>query len=451
MNTKFALSMALGLAGASTLMASTVDIYITGSTAFRANVCTACTNLYSGAPTIYFADAAHGGSSSGAKAGSWVMTGSPVSTLTNLQGNTMVIHGLFTGSIQGLESVETAQQLTWAQPHGVAGGTADQYVTNSPTIAFSDSASAACPFVADSSSFREERVAVQPFVAVKSAATFGAVTTISNITYEQLNYGIPNGRIPLATWSYNINDTNTFVYLLQRTADSGTRRTETAGSGFLFGDTVTEYIWDNTNFNFYIPTSLIQGTLGGAPVGVVGPAGNNNANLAWGYGYVGGGDIATALNEGIANTNDQSISFLSIADAKGVTNSLGQNWAQVISYNGIWPTAAGPGIHNNTGTNDYSPIILGFYPNWGFEILIYPQTPPGDQDITATQLGTQTTPGTFLGVFNAQTKINGGSAMVGSIEREINLTKPSGATAIPLADMVNDRAAVGGVISPPWQ
>ncbi len=82
---KLVLSMALGLAGASSLVASTVDVYITGSTAFRANVFTACTNLYTGgAPSVgvFFADAAHGGSSSGSSAGSWVMSGNnPVATL----------------------------------------------------------------------------------------------------------------------------------------------------------------------------------------------------------------------------------------------------------------------------------------------------------------------------------------------------------------------------------
>ena len=36
------LTLALGLAGASSLVAGNVDVYITGSTAFRANVYTAC-------------------------------------------------------------------------------------------------------------------------------------------------------------------------------------------------------------------------------------------------------------------------------------------------------------------------------------------------------------------------------------------------------------------------
>jgi hypothetical protein len=55
-------------------------------------------------------------------------------------------------------------------------------------------------------------------------------------------------------------------------------------------------------------------------------------------------------------------------------------------------------------------------------------------------------------VFNAQTVINGGSPLVGSIENEIELSKSvaPGATAIRLSDMFNSRASVGGTISPPF-
>jgi len=177
-------------------------------------------------------------------------------------------------------------------------------------------------------------------------------------------------------------------------------------------------------------------------------------NLNWGYGYVGGGDIANSLNNG--NAANQAIGYLSIADARTV--GTGGNWGNVISVNGLWPTAAGSGIRGTTATNDYSPITLGYYPCWGLEVLVHPVNPAliSDQTITKTQLGDQTTPGSFMGVFNAQTLINGGSPIVGSIENEIELSKtPSGspaagATAIRLSDMFNYRQSVGGTISPPF-
>ena len=82
----------------------------------------------------------------------------------------------------------------------------------------------------------EENVCVQPFVWCKSIATSGAVTNITNITWEQAEFGIPNGRIPLSAWTSQVADTNTFVYLMERTKDSGTRRCETQGAYYPFND-----------------------------------------------------------------------------------------------------------------------------------------------------------------------------------------------------------------------
>ena len=448
------LTLALGLASASPLVAATVDVYLTGSTAFRANVYNACTKLFSSPPNIYYGDAAHGGAGSGFSSSTavWAMTGTPITGLTNLSGNTLVVHGNFTGSVQGIQTTEQSTKLVWAAASGIAGGNCNAYVTNSPTVGFSYASGASTPFPA-TGNFVEENVCVQPFTWTKSAATVGAVTNINNVSWEQAEYGIPAGRLPLAAWTGKITDTNTFVYLLQRSKDSGTRRCETAGEYFQYIDTVGVYIYDYTNNFFYTPTVLANTLFGASPNGVVGAAGFNNVNLNWGFGYVGGGDIKNSLNNG--NAANQSISYLSIADSKGVGSS---NWAEVVSYNGVWPTAAGAGIHGNTGTNDYSPITLGYYPLWGFEILVHPIDPGliGDQDITQTELGDQVTPGSFMGVFNAQTLINGGSPIIGSIENEIVLSQSVGgvgfpATAIPLAAMGNSRPSVGGTIYPPFQ
>ncbi len=468
------LNMALGLAGASSLMAGTVDVFITGSTAFRANVYSACTKLYSSAPTIYYADGAHGGANGAGSSStaSWVMTGTPITTLTNLQGNTLVVHGFFTGSIQGLQTTEQGTQLTWAQPVGTPGNNATSYVTNAPTIGFSDASGSASPYPA-TGNYVEENVCVQPFVWTKSAATSGAVTTISNITWEQVEFGIPAGRIPLSAWDYQVADTNKFVYLLQRTKDSGTRRCETQGAYYQFNQNAglnnAPFIYDPTNALFYIPTistnygygfaggaagPLGYATSGAGVIGTEGP-GLGNANMNWAFGYIGGGDIKNTLNQnGGANASaNQSIAYLSIGDSKGVGSA---NWNNVMSYNGIWPTAAGAGIHGNSGTNDYSPITLGYYPLWGFEVLVHYEAPSSGstisgQDITGLQLGDEYTPGSFMGVFNAQSFNNGGVVLAGSIENEIILSQAGGATGIPLAAMANTRPNVGGVILPPFQ
>ncbi len=365
------LSLAIGLAGAASLSAATIDVYLTGSTAFRASVSNASTKLFSSAPTIYYGDAAHGGAASGfnASTASWVMSGTPVRTLTGLTGNTLVIHGLFTGSIQGIQTVEQSVKLAFpkADGLGVNGGLTANYVTNTPTIGFSDASSSSTPYPPHSGNYAEEAVAVQPFVVCKSLATGDVSNYVNNVTWEQLEYGITQGRIPVSAWSNKdgADRTNKFIYLLQRTLDSGTRRVETAQEYYGYGDQVGVYIYDFTNQFWYQPTSLTATGVGNSPYGVVGPAGLGNVNQNWGYGYVGGGNIATALN--YISPSNQSIGYLSFADAKTVgpaAPAINTNWVNVCSFNGLWPTAEGAGIrtHVVNTTNDFSPVTTGYYP-----------------------------------------------------------------------------------------
>lgn len=461
------LSLVLGLTGASSLSAATVDVYLTGSTAFRQNCYVASTKLFSPAPSIYFGDSAHGGDGNfNSSTASWVMTGTPISTLTNLAGNTLVVHGLFTGSIQGVQTVEQSVPLVYAQPSGTSGGAATAYTTNTPTIGFSDASVASTPYPA-TGNYNEEQVAVLPFVVCKSMGTGNVSNYVNNVTWEQLEYGIPAGRIPLSAWTYKdgIDRTNTFIYLYERTADSGTRRSFTAGQYYGYTDSVGVYLWDNVAKNYYggaISTLVLSNNATGlAPYGVVGPAGLNSVNVSadWGFGYVGGGNIATALN--YQHPNNQAIAYLSMSDSRTVGPQVGSgtsftNWANVISVNGLWPTAEGAAIHTHVfnTTNDFSPITTGYYPAWSQLVLVALKNPaanpPGDQNISQNQLGNNKTPGTFLGVFNAQTLVytNLVSPVVGSIENEIELSKPNGATAIRLSDMKSKRGQVGGTISP---
>jgi len=425
------LTTALGLASASQLMA--VDLYVTGSTAFRANVYTACTKLFDAAPAITYGDAAHGGdANNNSKTASWCMTGTVSNTITALSTTPLTIHGLFTGSVQGMQTVEQKTPLLFATP---ASGV---YVTNSPTIGFSDCSGTSTPFPA-TGNYNEENVCVQPFVIAKSVIG-GAMTNVTSVTWDQLRYGIAAGRVPLSVWSGKPADHSSYVYLVERTKDSGTRRVELAESQFGYNAPCTVYLYDNvTNNIFYKPSATA----------IVGPTGVFNANLNWGSGYVGGGNIATEL--AYNNAANQAIAVLSIGDARGIT---GVNWQQVLPFNGLWPTAAGAGISGNTGTNDFTPIAEGTYPLWGYEVVVYPNVDPSslssDQNLTAAQLGTQSTAGTIMGVLNAQTLINGGSPIVGSIENEIELSKTAanGATAIRLSDMVSSRQSVGGTITP---
>lgn len=432
------LAVAASLLGASPLMAD-VDLFMTGSTAFRANVHDACLGLFTSHTEYTGTPATGGDTKTGNAAAQWTITGTPIAGLTTISG-TLTIHGLFTGSIQGPQTVEQGVKLFFLDKNG-------NEMTNTPTIAFSDSSTLVSPYPVDGVNFAEENVAVQPFVMVKSIAG-GAMGSITNVTWDQLKTMISLGRLPLSAWTYQNSDTNTFIYLIERTKDSGTRRTETAEMGYAYNTGITVYNYDATNNDFYLAKGNVDGANGGsnsvAVVGVVGAAGNLNANLNWGPGYVGGGDIATVMKNN--NPNNLSIAFLSIADAKAIT---GTTWSQVVPFNGLWPTAQGPGIAGAV-TNDYSNITLGMYPLWGFEVLVYPLADPSslhsDQNLTAAQLGNQNTPGTILGVLDNQAA---GTPIAGSIQALIETSKTSGpATAIRDSDMHVTRPVVGGPIFP---
>jgi hypothetical protein len=441
------LAAALGLASASSLMAD-VNVYITGSTAFRKQVYTACKNLFNTKSnlTIVYGDATHGGDgSTGSGNTSWAMTGIATNTL-NFSNNVLVVHALFTGSIQGIQAVENAQPLTYLIGNG-ANGTAltaaTNYTTHVATIAFSDSASATTPAydVANFPGFAEETMAIQPFVFLKSVPSSGPVSTITNITWEQFRSMYPKGRLPYSAWTGKTTDTNTYVYLANRTLDSGTRVTAISEILYPYSQDATVYLYSHSDLSFYQATNSLFATAGTAGFGVIGgSAGNGNANLAWGPGYIGGGDMRASLK-----TNDvqnQAIGYMSFADAQ--SGGLSGNWTTTIAFNGTWPTAAGAGLTGTT-TNDFSPVCLGVYPFWTSEVVVYPTQDP-IPGINQSDLGDQNTPGTFLGVLDNVSYSN--VTLPGSLDNEIQNSKTvsPGATAIRLYDMTAARATVGGTI-----
>ncbi len=438
---KILLITLFGAVTASQLIAS--DLYITGSTAFRKQVYNACTKLYASGPSIVYdtAEVIGGDGTSSASNPVWTMTGTAASSITALGGGTLTIHGDFTGSVQGCQTAENQVKIAYLTTSGTV-------TTNTPTIAFSDVSSASTPYPAKGN-YSEEEVAVQPFVIVKSTSGSSSMNSITNVTWDQLKAIVNLGTLPLSEWSGNpAADYNTPIYILNRTEDSGTRRTLFAELGYGFAQGITTYNYDQTNHVFYQPTGDSIASLGESAYAVIGGyAGYNSANLNWGPGYVGGGDIANAMK--VTDTQNTSIAYLSVADAQKITSTY---WSQVISLNGLWPTAAGHAITLGTGTtNDFTPITSGFYPYWAYEVVVYPTANPStlspDQNLTAAQLGNQSTSGTILGVLD---KVNSVTPVAGSIDNEINLSKTTspGATAIRLVDMVSSRASVGGVISP---
>jgi hypothetical protein len=439
MNKSLFLALGVGALGTLPLTATTYDLYITGSTAFRANVYNACSKLYdnSAYSVVYGTSTTGGNSPQGtvAKNTQWTMSGTVSNTIASIGvGNSLSIHAFFTGSVQGMQTVEQQQPIIFLTASGNA-------LTNTPTIAFSDVDSSSTPYAVPGqySDCAQAEVCVQPFVMCKSVATSASVT---NITWGMLRSGIQPGRLPLSIWTHNTNDHGSYVYLVERTKDSGTRRSELAEVQFPYNQTVGVYLFDNvTNSVFYKPAS-------GATV-IVGAAGNGGANLNWGSGYVAGSDVSAEL--AYTSPNNQAIAILSLSDAKSIGTTAA--WAQVLPYNGMWPTTNGPAIAGWSGYNDFAPIITGQYPLWAYEECVYPTVAPssrasGDQNLSLAQLGDTSTTGSVLYTLLAVATSPTATPATGSLDAEIQTSKSTGATAVRICDMMSSRASVGGTITP---
>jgi hypothetical protein len=407
-----ALTLLTGLVAASQVTAANYDLYLTGSTAFRANAFAACQKLYDGGAPASANDGTANPPASGDS--QWTFTGTATNLNITSGTDTLTIHALWTGSVQGLSALLNKDQLVFLAS-ATQGSTT--LVTNSSSAAFSDVFSSVTLDPLPSGSFTEKKVAVQPFVFVKSTAP-GGVQSITNITWQQLNTFLGSaGSVPLSYLTGRASDATTNIYLVHRTLDSGTRVT-TVQEAKYFGSVTVNY-YDPTTDAYYAATTNM------------GPA-------AFGPGYVSGGNVKTVMQ--YANPGNQGIAYLSMSDAKGIT---GTAWQNILAYNGNYPIAGYvPG--SAPTTNDYSPVIWGKYSFWAFECLDAPKTSQWstytDQNLSFTQLN------------NIISKLSGTGA--GSIDFEIANSETNTAsstfpaTAIRLSEMQVSRAAVGGVIAP---
>jgi len=394
-----------GFLGMTSVMAANFDLYINGSTAFRANAFTACQKLYDGGVP---ANANNGTGSPAASDSRWTMTGTCATLGLTSGSDTLTIHALWNGSVQGISSLANKDQLVFLASATPGNST---LVTNTASACLSDVFSSPTLFPLSSGSFTEKKVCVQPFVFVKSTAP-GGVQAVTNINWQQLQFLLGAGAAPLSYFTGKAADATTNINLIHRTLDSGTRVTTVQEGQFIGSITI----------NYYDPTSdsYIAAT-------------TNRGPAVFGAGYVGGGDVKAVLQTNMPG--NQAIAYLSIADAKGIT---GVNWEKMLAFNGNYPIANYVAGVAPT-TNDYTPLCYGKYSFWAFEILDWPKSGQwgtySDQNLSFTQLN------------NIMNKLSGTGT--GSIDNEVFLSEAAGtATAVRLTEMQVSRPAVGGLISP---
>jgi len=445
------LTLLAGLVSASSVKAT--ELFITGSTAFRANVHDACLKMFQpgGTPTFNEIDDTNSicgdGNSTGNGAQCWVMSGQPTNALTKVT-DTLVIHAAFTGSLQGSYAVANSDTtIKWLTTNNTV-------ITHSPTIAFSDVQTSSSLWATLPANYAEDTVAIQPFCIMKSKSSgtgLAEMNNITNVTWEQIKGLLNNGFLPLSFWTGLDTDTNKPIYMVNRTLDSGTRRAIGANMDYSWANGIPVYIYNNgTNAGKFTWVSYTTSTPGDTN-NILTSGGVTNANNfgIWGPGCVGGGDVRSQLAlSDVANT---AIGYLSFADAqKSWGLSSGPYWQGLCSFEGTYPTLYPP---TASQTNDFTPVIQGQYPYWAEEVVLYPTTDtqlevPGDQLISQAQLGkkspTGSTDGSILALLDHQ---SGGTNIIpGSLEYEI--TNATVTTAIPLYKMRVTHNNVSSLITP---
>lgn len=300
----------LGLAIHSEALA--VDtLYITGSTAYRAETHTAITNVLD--PGFTYAHV--GGTFASAQKA--IFTG----TLT-ANSQPVIIKTSWSGSTLGMKAV-TQGVLTDFLPDATpqsTGGTANAsnvapFDTVAPDAGMADSFQNATPFTTPTLTFQQ--VGILPFKWLVNEG--GAAAGITNMTtfLAQPLYG--NGSLPVSFWTGNPADSSTLVYAYGRDPGSGTRTVAFAESGVGSNAIVTQYklTTDASTITSAIPFpagtvaglgSVIEGNGGESSGGTVATAmgktsaavsvSGGPASQAYFVAYVGISDSATAISAG---------------------------------------------------------------------------------------------------------------------------------------------------------
>lgn len=387
--------------------ANAVDIYLTGSTAFRSSAFFAVSNLYSSGLTMN-----NGSGTFNAASSRWTTSGQMSSVFGS---QNVVIHANFNGSVQGIHQLFDVTDKGVYLKNSTPADTV--LTTNTATLAFTDVDSASTAYALSSASFIERPVALQPFVYVRS---LNCPATVTNITIQQLQQFMPAGVVKLSYLTGNTNDAGTNVYLLNRTLDSGTRVTAYADAKVSGSPSIYLWLTNSGGIGNYYFTNLVYGP------------------SLYGKGYVGGGDVAAQLKAGGAgapNANNIAIGYLGISDARGVNGGL-----NILSYNGVYPSTD---IKTGAAVPSaplYDSARNGQYSMWAYEIIAQPKTPGGDNTINGTDVLAFTRK--LCGYDNTETFIGG----AGSIDFDVSTLATR--NAIRLGDMNVGRASVGGPIAP---
>ncbi len=327
---------ALGLAlGVASVAEAQQTVYITGSTAFRAQV-------YLGLRDMGLTVQASATSGNNNFNFTGTVNNTLIGTITNgSAGVSVQVICAFSGSTEGLNSIinDVSPVYTniagsgFSYPNGADLSFCD--VQESSTVYGNDPVNEIVSFDGANSSFGAG-VAVVPFCWAASA---DGAAKINNITPYIANDIFVNGIETLNFFDGVAADAGVNVYLTGRTNDSGTRIAAQQDVGFDPFQPVIQY--------------TINGTLGTPPAtGTWQNVGNN--------GYSSGGNVVKALD--VVGAGD-AIGYVGMADAASLKNG-----ALPINYQGVSPFIGSTWTPNSTPWN-LAGIENGSYTFWSYEHL----------------------------------------------------------------------------------
>jgi hypothetical protein len=405
-----ALALGLGFAvGAQAQTGPGTQIYLTGSTAFRAQIFAALADL-----NLANATGAANSASQFTFDGSIAdhTSGGDNLNLDGTGGSTVTVYCSWSGSIEGIESLVNS--------------TAANYVDITGTTFSHDGDDIAMSDVGQTSAFQGEGhtqinftpahtgvtlseiqnsteaglpegtgMAVQPFVFVVD----GRAQTISNITADNFFDLYGPGQLNLSFFTGNAADAATQVTAVGRYNLSGTRATSVADFGGSFLNNLSQYALsaDGTT------------TPGLASTDTASPPSTGNQWLAVGNnGYYSGGNVGKAIQAASVNGAPAAIAYIALSDSHNITGTL-TNTPGPINFQGQIPWVGG--TFPNTGGWNTNGIINGSYSLWTYErMYLSPNDPVGTDPfisefgqalISAIQYEVTNTPTTF-GTANKQ-------------------------------------------------
>jgi hypothetical protein len=327
-----------GLFAATTLQAQ-VNIYISGSTAFRANAWRAITNLY-GANLV---SQNPGGAAANNSGASLVTLTGTMPALFSSQ--TVNIFLSWNGSAQGTHNLVNNDNISFLTNSFTGTSVDTNLVSHTPDLAFSDVFQNTTPYT--STTLVDTNVAIIPFCWVRSA---GAPTNLVNLTIQQIQECWSVGTMLLSYFTGNANDDGTNIFFTGRNKDSGSRLTA-ASDGLVVGTPsifwITNGIWAKMTASFIA----------------------NGVN--YGPGFNSGGQEASTTALSGVGTNGFALGYLGYPDARTVVI----NGGQIINYDGATPLVYSnnvvlPGSSGQLPNSpDWTPITKGKYSFWSYEHL----------------------------------------------------------------------------------